>query len=67
MLITTIIDSSLLRADNGALRSLGKVANLGEISCLVAALLVVPAVMAIGARFSKRAAAEPVDVDADAA
>jgi hypothetical protein len=64
--LTTIIGySSLLKADNGALRSLGKVANLGELSCLVAALLVVPSVMALGARRGKpTAAAADVDVDA---
>src|SRR5262249_21641442 len=41
---TTIIGySSLLIADNGALRSLRKVANLGEVACLAAALMVGPA------------------------
>jgi len=40
---TTIIGySSLLIASNGALRSFGKLADLGEISCLVSALLLVP-------------------------
>jgi predicted RND superfamily exporter protein len=42
---TTIIGySSLLIASNGALRSFGKLADLGEIGCLLAALLVVPLV-----------------------
>jgi predicted RND superfamily exporter protein len=40
---TTIIGySSLLIASNGALRSFGKLADLGEIACLLAALLLVP-------------------------
>ena len=40
---TTIIGySSLLIASNGALRSFGKLADLGEIGCLLAALLIVP-------------------------
>jgi predicted RND superfamily exporter protein len=42
---TTIIGySSLLIASNGALVSFGKLANFGEIGCLLAALLLVPAV-----------------------
>jgi uncharacterized protein len=42
---TTIIGySSLLIASNGALRSFGKLADLGEIGCLLAALLLVPIV-----------------------
>jgi predicted RND superfamily exporter protein len=42
---TTIIGySSLLIASNGALRSFGKLADLGEIGCLLSALLLVPAV-----------------------
>jgi uncharacterized protein len=41
---TTIIGySSLLIASNGALVSFGKLANLGEVGCLLAALLLVPA------------------------
>ncbi len=41
---TTIIGySSLLIASNGALRSFGKLADLGEIACLLTALLLVPA------------------------
>jgi uncharacterized protein len=40
---TTIIGySSLLIASNGALRSFGKLADLGELGCLLAGLLVVP-------------------------
>ena len=43
--LTTIIGySSLLLAQNRALQSFGKVACLGEVTCLVAALLIVPAV-----------------------
>jgi hypothetical protein len=42
---TTIIGySSLLIASNGALRSFGKLADLGEIGCLLSALLLVPAI-----------------------
>jgi predicted RND superfamily exporter protein len=42
---TTIIGySSLLVASNGALRSFGKLADLGELGCLLAALLLVPTV-----------------------
>lgn len=41
---TTIIGySSLLIASNGALVSFGKLANLGELGCLLAAVLLVPA------------------------
>jgi len=40
---TTIIGySSLLVASNGALRSFGKLADLGELGCLLAALFLVP-------------------------
>jgi hypothetical protein len=40
---TTIIGySSLFIASNGALRSFGKLADLGEVGCLLAALLFVP-------------------------
>lgn len=43
--LTTIIGySSLLLAQNRALQSFGKVACLGEVTCLLAALLIVPAV-----------------------
>ena len=42
---TTVIGySSLLIASNGALRSFGKLADLGELGCLLAAVLVVPMV-----------------------
>jgi uncharacterized protein len=42
---TTIIGySSLLIASNGALVSFGKLANFGEVGCLLSALLLVPAV-----------------------
>jgi len=48
---TTIIGySSLLIASNGALRSFGKLADLGELGCLLAALLVVPMVSSSSAR-----------------
>jgi hypothetical protein len=41
---TTIIGySALLIASNGALVSFGKLANLGEVGCLLAAVLLVPA------------------------
>ncbi|HVV52404.1 MAG TPA: MMPL family transporter [Polyangia bacterium] len=44
--LTTIIGySSLLVASNGALRSFGKLADLGEAGCLLAALLFVPSAM----------------------
>jgi predicted RND superfamily exporter protein len=43
---TTIIGyGSLLIADNGALRSFGMLAGLGEVGCLTAALLVLPALV----------------------
>jgi predicted RND superfamily exporter protein len=48
---TTIIGySSLLIASNGALRSFGKLADLGEIACLVSALLLVPMITWTGRR-----------------
>ena len=37
---------SLLAADNGALNGLGSVATLGETTCLLAAVLVTPALLA---------------------
>ena len=37
---------SLLAANNGALRGLGGVATLGELTCLLAAVLVTPALFA---------------------
>jgi predicted RND superfamily exporter protein len=43
---TTVIGySSLLLAHNGALRSFGMVADIGEVTCLWAALLVLPALL----------------------
>ena len=43
---TTIIGySSLLISSNGALRSFGKLADAGEVACLLAALLLVPAIV----------------------
>jgi predicted RND superfamily exporter protein len=45
-LTTSLGYLALLRAHNQAVRSLGAVAVLGEVSCVVAALLVVPAVLA---------------------
>ncbi len=48
---TTIIGySSLFMASNGALRSFGKLADLGEVSCLLAALLFVPSIAGAAAR-----------------
>jgi predicted RND superfamily exporter protein len=45
---TTIIGySSLLIASNGALRSFGKLADLGELGCILAALLVAPTTSSI--------------------
>jgi predicted RND superfamily exporter protein len=45
-LTTSLGYLALLRAHNQAVRSLGAVAVLGEVSCVVAALLVLPAVVA---------------------
>jgi len=39
---------TLLVARNGALRGLGGLASLGEMSCLLAAVLVVPVAMSLG-------------------
>ncbi len=48
---TTIIGySSLFMASNGALRSFGKLADLGEVGCLLAALLFVPSITGTAAR-----------------
>ena len=50
--LTTIIGySSLLLSHNRALRSFGKLADIGEVTCLVAALIVLPALL----RFMRRA------------
>ena len=52
---TTIIGySSLLIASNGALVSFGKLANLGELGCLLAALLLVPAMSGPGLRAARQ-------------
>jgi predicted RND superfamily exporter protein len=48
---TTIIGySSLFISSNGALRSFGKLADLGEVGCLLAALLFVPSMVGVTAR-----------------
>jgi predicted exporter len=53
--LTTIIGySSLLMSHNNALRSFGRLADLGEITCLVAALVVLPAGARLFARARKR-------------
>jgi uncharacterized protein len=53
---TTIIGySSLFMASNGALRSFGKLADLGEISCLLAALLFVPSMAGVTERTQRQA------------
>jgi predicted RND superfamily exporter protein len=49
-LTTSLGYLALLRAHNQAVRSLGAVAVLGEVSCVVAALLVLPAVVVWGTR-----------------
>lgn len=52
---TTIIGySSLLLARNGALRSFGIVADIGEVTCLLAALLVLPVVSYLGSRWRRK-------------
>ena len=49
--LTTIIGySSLLLSRNRALRSFGLLADLGEITCLVAALVVLPALVRLFSR-----------------
>jgi hypothetical protein len=53
--LTTIIGySSLLKSRNQALRSFGLLADLGEVACLLAALVVLPAIVRL---FMKRQAA----------
>jgi predicted RND superfamily exporter protein len=53
---TTIIGySSLFIASNGALRSFGKLADLGEIGCLLAALLFVPSMAGVTERTKRQA------------
>jgi predicted RND superfamily exporter protein len=57
---TTIIGySSLFMASNGALRSFGKLADLGEVSCLLAALLFVPSITRAGG--AARSRRQPLD------
>jgi predicted RND superfamily exporter protein len=51
---TTIGYGSLLFSDNQALRSFGWLAMSGEIACLLAALFVVPALLHVFGRFSRR-------------
>jgi uncharacterized protein len=55
---TTIIGySSLFMASNGALRSFGKLADLGEVGCLLAALLFVPSITGT----TRRSSRQPMD------
>lgn len=62
--LTTIIGyGSLLLSQNRALQSFGKVACLGEVTCLLAALLVVPAIARLSGRASS-ASARPYGVSA---
>ncbi len=52
---TTIIGyGSLLFADNQALKSFGKVSISGELACVMAALLVLPAMLHVLARRGSR-------------
>ena len=58
---TTIIGySSLFMASNGALRSFGKLADLGEVGCLLAALLFVPSITGSTAA-TRRSSRQPLD------
>jgi predicted RND superfamily exporter protein len=50
---------SLLAANNGALRGLGGVATLGEITCLLAALVLIPAALMLARRPRTVTLAEP--------
>ena len=53
--MTTIIGySSLLLSHNRALRSFGLLADLGEVACLVAALVALPAFVGLVARVGDR-------------
>jgi hypothetical protein len=52
---------SLLVASSGALRGLGTVATMGEIACLLAALLIAPAATVLGLRSRERAQTGGVD------
>jgi predicted RND superfamily exporter protein len=48
---TTMVGyGSLLLADFQALQSFGRLAVLGEVACLIGALLVVPALLRLGSR-----------------
>ena len=47
----------LLLSDTGAIRSFGAAAVLGELTCISAALVVVPALVIIGALFANRGGA----------
>jgi predicted RND superfamily exporter protein len=60
-LTTSLGYLALLRAHNQAVRSLGAVAVLGEVSCLTAALLALPAAVAWSER--RRRSRFPVDPD----
>ncbi|HTE51501.1 MAG TPA: MMPL family transporter, partial [Kofleriaceae bacterium] len=54
--MTTIIGyGSLLVSDNAGIRSFGEAAILGEVTCLAAALLLCPALLALGRRRAERA------------
>jgi predicted RND superfamily exporter protein len=56
--LTTIIGySSLLMSHNRALRSFGMLADLGELTCLIAALVALPAIVA--AFFDRRSRRAP--------
>ena len=51
--LTTIIGyGSLLVSENLAIRGFGTAALIGEVTCLTAALVVVPAIVALGRRRS---------------
>ncbi len=61
---TTIIGySSLFMASNGALRSFGKLADLGEVGCLLAAVLFVPSITGTATRTgtARRPSRQPLD------
>ncbi|HLK92054.1 MAG TPA: MMPL family transporter [Polyangia bacterium] len=60
--LTTIIGySSLFMASNGALRSFGKLADLGEVGCLLAAVLFVPSMIRSAAREIQRTPRQATD------
>ncbi len=59
---TTIIGySSLFMASNGALRSFGKLADLGEVGCVLAALLFVPSIAGSAGSTARRPSRQPLD------